>query len=89
MPRAGVVDDQPVVGRQRDRAIDGLEALLEQRVVVVDASPALPVVAVGDVELRARVAAGGVGAREGGARFDERVAPEEGEPIGGRLLVDL
>ena len=63
--------------------------MLEQRVVVVEPSPPLPVVTVRDVELRARVALRRIGALEGRARFDELVAPEEGQAVVERLLVDV
>ena len=53
-----------MIRRGGDRAIHRLEPFSEQRVVVVDATPPFPVVAVGDVELHPRVAVGGVGAVE-------------------------
>ena len=50
--------------------------------------PALTVVAVGDVELRARVLKRRIGARERGARFDELILAKEREAIRERLRVD-
>ena len=84
----GIVDDEPVVRRERDRAVDRFKAFAKQRVVVIDASPSLPVVAVGDVELGARVAVRGVGALERQPRLGERVAAKEGQSVGHGLRVD-
>ena len=84
----GVVDDQPAVGRQSNRALDESQAFLEQRIVTMRAMPALAITGVGDVELRARVARGRIGARKGGPRLDELVPAKEGEAVGKRLPID-
>src|SRR4029453_507277 len=80
-PEIGIVDEQPMVGRQRDRPVNRFETLLKERVVVVDASPALSVIAVSDVELRARIAVRRVRALEGHSRFGERIAAKEGQRV--------
>ena len=50
-----ILDHQASRRRQRDCHVDALQPFGKQRIVTVDASPALPVVAVGHVELHARV----------------------------------
>ena len=65
-----------------------LESLAEQRVVVVDAAPALTVEAVGDVELRPGVALGRIGPRERRARLDECLPAKEGQPVAQKPVVD-
>ncbi len=51
-----VFDRERRIGRETYRAPDGFEPLTEERVVVVDAAPALTVEGVGDIELRAPAA---------------------------------
>src|SRR5688572_12083298 len=71
-----VVDDDPPVGRVCNRALHRFESLREQLIVLIQPSPALAVIAVRDVELRARILLRGVGALEGGSRCCEVVAPK-------------
>src|SRR6476659_5575082 len=63
-PKLRIVDDQSVIGRYGDRAVDRGKTLSEQRVVVVEAAPALAVEAVGHVELRPGIPLRGIGASE-------------------------
>lgn len=74
-----VVNDDAAVRGDGDRVVDRRQSLREQRIVTIRAKPALPVEAVGDVELRPRVAAS---APEGGAGLDELVAAKECEAVG-------
>src|SRR4029079_8547553 len=84
-----IVNDQTVIRGECNGPVDGFKSFAKQRVVVVDASPPLTVVAVGDVELRARVAVSRIGALERHACLIERVASEESEAIGHGLGVDV
>src|SRR6185436_4707501 len=88
-PEVRIINEETVIGSQRDRTVDGLDALLKERIVVVDVPPTLPVVGVCDVELCPRVPVRGVGALEGEAGFLERIATEERETVGHGLRVDL
>src|SRR5262245_47689945 len=87
-PERGVVDDQTSCRRERNRTIDRTKTFGVRAIVVVKPTPSLAVVAVGDIELRARVAHGGIGSLERYARFDELIVPEESQRIVERLLVD-
>ena len=89
MPRDWSADVEPPVRGQRDGELVRRQPLPEQRVVVVEAAPALPVVAVGDVELRGRVPARGVGAPQGGAGLLEAVGAEELQALVEAVAVDL
>src|SRR5262249_2913271 len=87
-PERGVVDDQTSRRRERDRTIDRTKTFGVRAIVVVEPTPSLAVVAVGDIELRARIAHGGIGSRERYARLAQLVVPEEKPRIPRRLLVD-
>jgi hypothetical protein len=84
----GIVDGHASRRRNGDRPVHRLESLREQGIVVVQPPPPFAVEAVGDVELRAPVTFGGVGARKRHSRFGELVFPEEGDPLVERLRID-
>ena len=75
-------------GRGGDRAIQRSKRLPEQRIVVVDATPAFPVERVRRVELRGRVARGRVGAGEREPGFPKPVLAEIPQPLVECRLVD-
>src|SRR5204862_2208375 len=56
-------------------------AALEQTAIDVHAPPSLPVVAVGNVELRPRIALCGIGALKRRARLRELLVAEKPQPI--------
>ena len=82
-----IVDDEAPARGQCHRAVDREQAFRVQPIVVIQPAPSLTVVAIGDIELGARVAHRRVGAREGHARLDELIVPEEAQTVGKRLLV--
>src|SRR5581483_4286172 len=61
------------VGDERRGVVERQERLTEERVVVVEAAPALAIEAVRDVVLRDGITPGGIGPREGGPRLAEAI----------------
>ena len=84
----GIVHDEASVGRERDRLVDCFQALAEQLIVAVQPVPSFAVVAVGNVELRPRIALGRVGAGESGSSGRELILSKERQAVGECLLVD-
>src|SRR5262245_20565605 len=83
-----IVDDDAAPRRGGDRAIDGCESTRVQIFVDGHATPSLAVVAVGDVELGARILVRPVGAVEGEPGGGKLIGAKEAEAVGERLLVD-
>ena len=71
--QAGIVDDEASAWRERDRLVDRRQPLAKQLVIVIEPSPSLTVIRVGDVELDLRVALGRVRAQERRPRLRESI----------------
>lgn len=75
-----IVDDDPSARSGGNRTVDRRESARKQIFIDVGPTPAFTVVAVRDVELRARILVRGIGTREGIARGGELVGVKEASP---------
>jgi hypothetical protein len=84
-----IINCQRAVWRQVDRPIDCLQPLLEKRIVVIDATPALSVGGVANIELRTRIALGRIGAGPLVTRRAKLIATKECQAAVKLFLIDL